>query len=324
VKEKLPFIDFAKGIGILLVVWGHTQTPFTRSIYIFHMPLFFMLSGFLFETKSFSFAIKRIIKLLRLLFFYYILSYLFFYVINFFRGTPFVENSFFELFTGKELYRYNVPLWFLLSLIWVSTIYQMMSKIKNQFAITIICLIISYTGLFLSKNAINLPYYLDSSMSVIFFYHLGYLIKKYNLIRKYVVNNKNFLLIFSLLSIVGAFSYTSYFSEIRLDIRSNFFYINFLEYILINILILVSILILCNLIRYNRAINFLGVSSLVIMSVHCIFKGIIPLLQLDYFITNQHLLSIVEFMILTFLSVITILALKINMFSRIRYLFGIK
>lgn len=40
-------IDSLRGIGIFLVVLGHTQNLFTDWIFTFHMPLFFFLSGFL-------------------------------------------------------------------------------------------------------------------------------------------------------------------------------------------------------------------------------------------------------------------------------------
>ena len=38
-------IDILKGIGILLVVWGHATAILIKEICIFHMPLFFFLSG---------------------------------------------------------------------------------------------------------------------------------------------------------------------------------------------------------------------------------------------------------------------------------------
>lgn len=40
-------VDIAKGIGIILVVWGHTFgcCPIFNWIHLFHMPLFFLLSG---------------------------------------------------------------------------------------------------------------------------------------------------------------------------------------------------------------------------------------------------------------------------------------
>ena len=64
--SRLPWVDTAKGLGIILVAFGHvlrglfnnniiTQTPIAQFvdawIYTFHMPLFLFLSGlFLFRS----------------------------------------------------------------------------------------------------------------------------------------------------------------------------------------------------------------------------------------------------------------------------------
>ena len=49
-KPRENWIDWAKAIGILLVVMGHVDTKLTGAnalIYAFHMPLFFVVSGYL-------------------------------------------------------------------------------------------------------------------------------------------------------------------------------------------------------------------------------------------------------------------------------------
>ncbi|MGZ8218894.1 acyltransferase family protein [Methylomagnum sp.] len=53
--ERFDFIDKAKAIGILLVVLGHVPgmpEPWVTVIYGFHMPLFFLLSGFLLSHRK--------------------------------------------------------------------------------------------------------------------------------------------------------------------------------------------------------------------------------------------------------------------------------
>jgi fucose 4-O-acetylase-like acetyltransferase len=46
---RLAWVDAAKGVGILLVIAGHvwTRGPVRDAIYAFHMPLFFLLSGYM-------------------------------------------------------------------------------------------------------------------------------------------------------------------------------------------------------------------------------------------------------------------------------------
>ena len=48
-KERISWIDFAKGIAIILVVLGHSidEGSLQKFIYVFHMPFFFVASGFL-------------------------------------------------------------------------------------------------------------------------------------------------------------------------------------------------------------------------------------------------------------------------------------
>lgn len=41
-----------KGIGIILMVMGHSGFPFTKYIYLFHMSIFFIASGYLYKDKD--------------------------------------------------------------------------------------------------------------------------------------------------------------------------------------------------------------------------------------------------------------------------------
>lgn len=61
-EKRLDWLDIARGIGIIFVVSAHTLIPQIRAnsrlaeflwifIYNFHMPLFFFISGFLFERN---------------------------------------------------------------------------------------------------------------------------------------------------------------------------------------------------------------------------------------------------------------------------------
>ena len=51
--ERKEWIDVMKGIGILSVVAGHIFTGFFHQIiFLFHMPLFFFLGGYLFRKRD--------------------------------------------------------------------------------------------------------------------------------------------------------------------------------------------------------------------------------------------------------------------------------
>lgn len=122
------FIDIAKALGILLIVWGHSGGwgPLGNAMYVintFHVPLFFFLSA-LFMTTALSFAEfskKRAIRLLKpYLIFGLIASFVYYLVtdndiIKIGGGIPwqFVR---FGLGMRGEGYIFSGALWFLPSL----------------------------------------------------------------------------------------------------------------------------------------------------------------------------------------------------------------
>lgn len=54
-SKRIAYVDMARGIGMLLVVMGHVEyisAPIRQYITSFHMPLFFLISGFLILEKA--------------------------------------------------------------------------------------------------------------------------------------------------------------------------------------------------------------------------------------------------------------------------------
>lgn len=53
-KQRNPYIDLMRGIGIILMVAGHVDfgEGFDRFIHAFHMPLFFLVAGYLSKDKQ--------------------------------------------------------------------------------------------------------------------------------------------------------------------------------------------------------------------------------------------------------------------------------
>ncbi|MFC0336301.1 Fucose 4-O-acetylase [Kushneria avicenniae] len=51
--KKLEWINILKGLGIMMVVYGHMTTGFWRDFFfLFHMPLFFIIAGYLFRPNA--------------------------------------------------------------------------------------------------------------------------------------------------------------------------------------------------------------------------------------------------------------------------------
>lgn len=57
-KDRIGWIDIARGIGIFLVVFGHRVAGYTglmaRMIYGVHLPIFFIISGYIYDENKYN------------------------------------------------------------------------------------------------------------------------------------------------------------------------------------------------------------------------------------------------------------------------------
>ena len=51
IKERIQYIDIAKGIGIALVVLAHSKFPLNHFVTMFYLPMFFFISGYFYSPK---------------------------------------------------------------------------------------------------------------------------------------------------------------------------------------------------------------------------------------------------------------------------------
>ena len=118
-KERLLYIDIAKGIGILLVVLAHNNlagyAPYLyHVIYSFHMPLFFFLSGLFFKPEiPFLTLLRRRAETLVLPFFFTIFLIYFFAVFYDNMGLPVAFSRIVKAFYANGYYLDWVATWFI-------------------------------------------------------------------------------------------------------------------------------------------------------------------------------------------------------------------
>lgn len=130
-QNRLPYIDALKGLGIVLVIIGHMDAPLIirNSIYSFHMPLFFALSGLVFCTNSSSLKKFCIKKAKQLLYPYCIFGLLFILFEQIICGfsVKFLIKQIIALLYGNYIwennYQYISVLWFLITLFSVSILF---------------------------------------------------------------------------------------------------------------------------------------------------------------------------------------------------------
>ena len=90
--QREKYIDVAKGIGILLVVYGHvinsgsleSLSVVSQVIYSFHMPLFFFVTGYLLGLRKYDggFSLSKQLKKVGLTLFlpYFVWSFVYMYI----------------------------------------------------------------------------------------------------------------------------------------------------------------------------------------------------------------------------------------------------
>ncbi len=194
--KRFDYIDVAKGIGILLVVWGHITTHWTGSfLYTFHMPLFFIISGMLFKRSKFNgftdFAGKRIKRLFMPYLLYSIATWAVWAVFNYVRGID-VESYFKPLLQtilaqgSGQFFVYNSPLWFIPCLFAIEIMYFFTSRFHDavNFGLCLVMMVVSIVleSLFGYDYLYLLPWNFDAALMALPLYAMGNLtVKHYSL-----------------------------------------------------------------------------------------------------------------------------------------------
>ena len=129
-RQRLTWIDWCKCIAIFLVILGHLplQEEFGHFIYLWHMPLFFMISGYLYKRSPLQDELKKC-------FYSILLPYLIyntFYLLPLPHGGEFKPKYIVDVLIGnqEELCFLMRSLWFLVSLL-VMRIICSIIQLKN-------------------------------------------------------------------------------------------------------------------------------------------------------------------------------------------------
>ena len=148
--KRMVFLDIAKGIGILTVVWAHAKGPGSGYIYQFHMPFFFLVSGYLYrpEPSLREFA-RRKVKSLYLPFVFWNLLALFGKRAVGISHLPFAEMlqkaTEMVLALDKDGQFFGAT-WFLSALFWESILYKALDQSMERFRYRRACVTAIFLG----------------------------------------------------------------------------------------------------------------------------------------------------------------------------------
>lgn len=174
--------DIAKGIAIILMIVGHCfpESPvIIKFIFSFHMPFFFLVSGFFYRPKKFSDCLKKDMRHLMVPYFATCAAILVFYLL-FWMKTG--DGSKFEYCLQATFWGSGAPhttalfadvpyigaIWFFPALLICKNVYNVIPG--NKFVWAIILFVVSTI---LGRYVIYLPFSFFSGLSAIVFYAIG-------------------------------------------------------------------------------------------------------------------------------------------------------
>lgn len=308
-----------KGIGILAMIIGHSPLPnwFEKFIFVWHIPMFFVVSGYFFKKESGKVCLNKNIRHL-------ILPYI---------ATSLVMIAFSlakQLVIGKgdtttmviatlvgngtvnnpTLSKYSVgAIWFLLALFWCRLFFHFLQtriSLKAIFGITLVTLstISTYVG-----TSIYLPTDILQGISALIFFYIGYLVRIYKVLN-YNTNKSYFIFV-----VILAFFSVNAGSMSMVRCYYSYWPINFLAAIGVTHFVYHISRHLSN----NKFLSWCGRVSMVILCVHIIELSFFPISYLHQFfdLTNYYDVFI-------HLSISIIMSYLILLFSSIRKLFSIQ
>jgi acyltransferase len=276
--SRIQWIDTCKGIGIFLVVIGHTmiQNNYRGVIYSFHMPLFFFISGYLFSIKKYS-NIGEVLfsKAKSLLVPYLFFSFISIILLRILIHQPIAVTTFIKtlLISKRNSIYYDDPLWFLTSLFTIEILFYLLLKyLKNNLLIFFIVMLLAYfSSIVLNPTGQNiLPWSFDQSLYYIFYFGLGNISKNIGILKDNL-KKSIYLIVLSFIYLVlqidsslfnKGLSFLHIYLHIPMDIVTFF---SLVFWALMGTLFVIYISQFLSFIPY---INFLGRISIIILALH--------------------------------------------------------
>ena len=285
-SKRLEYIDIARGIAIILIVLGHTITYsqncriIYKIIYSFHVALFFIISGYTYKIKkeeSFLIFFKR--KFTRIMVPYYIWAFIFiipFYIFG--SSTCDAIGASYSMFSLKKIIfnvfyangnlfalKQNSALWFLTSLFSMEIIYyNILKKSDNNKNLTFIFLILEFFVAIITYKFMKFifPLGINTSLHFGIFYHIGYLMKKKNLMDSVTFNNVLFLILITIMGIFAALL------NYRIVSAIDYAYGNLYLAIFSGIFLSISVLIFSKKIKRSKLLEYIGKNTMGILIFH--------------------------------------------------------
>ncbi len=269
-EGRIQWVDALKFLGILAIYLGHSviAKDILFFIYLYHVPLFFFVSGFFVTRNREQSFLKSIWKKVKSL----ILPYIFFALISTFLYYLHFGYSFIELISVLKPYLFgirnqltDVALWFLPCLFMVFLIFEILYRtIKKIWIILIISIVfILFGGFFLPKEP-SWFFNLDTALLNLFYFVLGSLFfQKYDFKVSELRKNKKIILVgVSVFSVIITMLIFIFQLDYILQITDFSIVGQRAVLVLLSLVVIYSNIILAHIISKIKLLNYVGSKSL--------------------------------------------------------------
>lgn len=310
-KRNIVF-DIAKGLGILFVVWGHSNMIATKFFSLFHMALFFIISGIFIKDRYFE-NFKEIINFTKKRIFLlggifiacngiFLILHNFFIDINIYSNNPlFLETAEGQQWGGAVLYstkelilkffgmlflaraeQLGGATWFLRSLLCASVSFVLLKYIQRyiqkyiKVSNLVYCsciIIISFLLSYVFEQLGIRVYSIGSTCSALAFLFIGHLFKEHDLIKGNI-----YTLIVSFI-IILTFACSNFKMNFSANVHDNMFI-----FVILGILGFYFVYSLSKIIELNKILSnifsYLGQHTLSILCLHLLAYKLVNFVEI--------------------------------------------
>lgn len=268
-KQRIEFIDLAKGICILLIIAGHSGVSVDYTgLTAMRTPLYLTLSGLFFKDYGsfYNLLIRKTNKILIPFLFFYLSSYALFYFFNALCPGLIISNAKGILDVFTQVQYFNGPLWFLLAIFFDNLLFGMIHlNVKSECWRFVLVLLTGIIGLLLYDNDFLLPCSIDAAFVCLPYFYFGFLLKRSSILLPCKYDRFNLLFAVVLFAV-------AYFIDDKMhpvmyfhdrEISGNIFAVIFLP-----LTSVMGLLLLCKVAGRLPIISYFGRYSIIPLCVH--------------------------------------------------------
>lgn len=295
-QKREIWIDITKGLGIIGVVLGHSGNEIAHHyLFWFHMPLFFLLSGYTFKVinnkeEFLPWLKKRAKQLLIPYISFAIIITIVKFTVEALHGNlsliSMIKDCLYIVYGGQLLTGYYGVFWFITCLFITQVSFALIviyfKNVKTQLAIIGILYLLSHVdSQLLDTYNIPIPWNMDVSLLAITYYAIGFYVRRLSLSAH---KQKAIVIIASIISLSFIISDKFGLLVYELDLKKNIY-----NNLLLDLLIPLSLTVVICFIGYYisrvseaKILATLGTLSLSIMYLHIPINAIGRYLTFDY------------------------------------------